>query len=94
MPRKSREVKAALQRKGFDASDGDHVFLTYITTAGLRTAIMTKVSHGGSHDIGDSLLAQMARQCKLNKPMFLQLVDCPLDRQTYEAELRNKGILE
>ncbi len=94
MPRKSREVKAALQRKGFSASDGDHVFLTYITTDGLRTAIMTKVSHGGSHDIGEPLLAQMARQCRLTKPMFLQLVDCPLERKAYEADLRSKGELE
>jgi len=94
LPRKSREVKASLQRKGFAASDGDHTFLTYVTRAGLRTAIMTKVSHGGSHDIGDPLLAQMARQCRVTKPLFLQLVDCPLDREAYEAELRVKGVLE
>lgn len=94
MPRKSRDVRAALQRKGFAASAGDHVFLTYVTAGGLRTAIMTKVSHGGSHDIGEPLLAQMARQCRLNKPMFLQLVDCPLERLAYEAELRSKGVLE
>jgi len=55
---------------------------------------MTKVSHGGSHDIGDPLLAQMARQCRVTKPLFLQLVDCPLDREAYEAELRVKGVLE
>lgn len=94
MPRKSRDVRAALQRKGFTASDGDHVFLTYVTTAGLRTAIMTKVSHGGNHDIGDPLLAQMARQCKLTKPLFLRLVDCPLERAVYEAELSRQGIIQ
>lgn len=94
MPRKSREVRAALQRKGFAASDGDHVFLTYVTTAGLRTTIMTKLSHGGSHDIGEPLLAQMARQCRLTKAMFLQLVDCTLDQTSYEAALKSKSALE
>lgn len=93
MPRKSREVRASLQRKGFTASDGDHVFLTYVTTSGLRTTITTKISHGGGHDIGEPLLAQMARQCRLTKPLFLLLVDCPLDRNGYEVELKSKGAL-
>lgn len=93
MPRKSREVRAGLQRKGFAASDGDHVFLTYVTTDGLLTTVMTKVSHGGSHDIGDALLAQMARQCKLPKRKFLDLVDCPLAQTDYEAELRKQGTI-
>ncbi len=94
MPRKSRDVIAALRRKGFTASEGDHVFLTYVTTEGLRTKIYTKVSHGGSHDLGDYLIGQMARQLKLSKAMFLSLVDCPLQREDYENELRNKGAFD
>jgi len=44
-------------------------------------------------DVSDPLLGEMAKQCRLPKAKFLDLVDCPMDRNRYEAELRAQGIL-
>jgi len=49
-------------------------------------------SHGsGGRSIGDPLLGQMAKQCYLTKQDFLSLVDCPLDREGFEAKARERG---
>lgn len=46
----------------------------------------TKMSMGTSYKtIGDPLLGQMARQIGLSKSDLLKLVDCTLDRASYEA---------
>lgn len=41
-------------------------------------------------EISDGILAQMAKQCRLNKQDFMNLVDCPLSREQYEARLIEK----
>jgi hypothetical protein len=35
----------------------------------------------------------MARQCKLTKQQFLELVDCPMNRDSYELILAAKELL-
>jgi len=89
MPRKARQVLSGLKSKGFrEDRDGHHVFLTYETTRGLRSDIRTRLSHqGGGSDIDDRLLAAMARQVKLTRRDFEQLVDCPLSREEYETKV-------
>lgn len=85
MPRKRDLVVGNLTSKGFKTIEGDHVFLVYHRLDGLKTPIRTKVSRGSSHrDISDPLLSQMAKQVKLTKPRFLELVDCTLDQASYE----------
>ena len=44
--------------------------------------------------IDDSLLGQMARQCKLSRADFDLLIDCPLDRDGYETKLIAVGAIE
>lgn len=61
---------------------------------GRRTRARTKISHGGKTDIGDALLHEMARQCKINKQQFQDLVKCPLSREKYEDILRTKNAIE
>lgn len=86
MPRKRDLIIANLTGKGFEVVDGDHIFLVYRRTDGLKTAIRTKVSRGSSHkDISDSILGQMAKQVRLSKKTFLELVDCTLNQIGYEA---------
>jgi hypothetical protein len=89
MPRKAREVLGGLKRKGFvEEREGHHIFLIYETTAGLRTDIRTRLSHqSGGSDIGDPLLGAMARQVRLSRRDFDQLIDCPLSRVEYESRL-------
>jgi hypothetical protein len=40
----------------------------------------------------DFLLGHMAKQCKVARADFLDLVDCPMDRAAYEAKLAAQGI--
>ena len=42
-------------------------------------------------EISDGILAQMAKQCRLNKQDFMNLIDCPLSREQYEVRLIEKG---
>ena len=56
--------------------------------AGKKTDVMTCVSHGRrSENIGSGLIGKMARQCRLSKKDFLDLVDCPLDEKGYRKNL-------
>lgn len=91
MPKPRRTVMAALMRKGFVASEGDHTYYIYHTTDGRKTIAKTKVSHSGK-DIADGILGMMARQCRLTVPQFRDLVDCPLSRDGYEAILKAQGL--
>lgn len=85
--RPRKEVEAALKRKGFRQDEGDHHWFVYWTADGLKTAVRTKTSHGTTKDLGDGLISQMARQLKLSKADFLQLVDCTLNQEAYEQSL-------
>lgn len=91
MPREKLKVEAALLSKGFMRRTGDHRYFVYITVDGLITRASTKTSHTPKmKDIPDNLLGQMARQCFLTRSQFLELVDCPMDRTTYEDVLRER----
>jgi hypothetical protein len=86
MPRKARQVLSGLRSKGFiEERDRHHIFLAYETVGGLRSEIRTRISHqSGGGDISDSLLGAMARQVRLSRRDFDQLIDCPLSREEYE----------
>jgi hypothetical protein len=87
-PRKREAVVNALKRKGFEPSNTDHVRLQYFNTAGRKTRVWTKASHGGKHrEISVSNLSKMAKQCKLSNHDFERLIDCPLSRDGYEDML-------
>lgn len=78
--------------KGFHQKEGDHHYFIFRTAEGKKTAVFTKTSHGtGYRTIGDPLLGQMAKQCKLTKARFLELVDCTLTGEAYEAFLEANG---
>ena len=86
MPRKQNDVEKSLLAKGFRAREGDHSYFNYYSRAGKKTAVFTKTSHG-AREIDDNLLSRMAKQCKLSNKDFGLLIDCPLDRETYETKL-------
>lgn len=93
MPRKQSEVEKSLGVKGFQPAKGDHNYFHYYSKAGKKTRIFTKTSHG-SREIDDSLLGCMARQIKLTRGDFDRLIECPLDRDTYEKKLIALGLVE
>ena len=80
-----------LTRKGFRGRENDHTYL-HLFVDGRKTVVYTKVSHG-EKQIGDKLLAVMARQLNLSKREFLDLIDCPLSHDDYIVLLRAKGIV-
>lgn len=93
MPRKQSDVEKSLLAKGFQSAKGDHNFFHYYSKAGKKTRVFTKTSHG-LREIDDSLLGCMARQVKLQRADFERLIDCPLDRDTYEKKLIAQGLVE
>lgn len=92
MPRAKRVVEAALQSKGFRLEHSHHRFFIYYTLQGEKTAVRTRTSQGGS-ELDDYLLGQMAKQCKVPKGAFLDLVDCTLDQPGYEKRLSDSDSL-
>jgi predicted RNA binding protein YcfA (HicA-like mRNA interferase family) len=94
VPRQKRDIESALTAKGFVAAEGDHHFYVYHTVDGKKTRARTKTSHTARmKDVPDNLLSEMAKQCKLTKSQFLDLVDCPMKRDGYEAALAARGEL-
>ena len=91
MPKHARDVITGLVRKGFQKKENDHTFL-HLFVNGLKTPIYTKVSHG-EKQIGDKLLGAMARQVRLTRRQFLDLIECPLSETAYVDLLRNKGAI-
>lgn len=85
MPRKTADVVTGLQKKGFEpGKKTHHKYYVYRTTDGDLSVIRTYISHS-SKELSDSLLGQMAKQCKLKREEFLRLVDCTLDQEGYQA---------
>ncbi len=88
---KTKDVVSGLLKKGFKKSESDHTFLIlYVDDK--KTSIRTKVSHG-AREIGDNLIGMMAKQLRIDKTTFRQLVDCVMTRQDYLNELAKQGIV-
>lgn len=93
MQRDRRDVQQSLSRKGFEECQSPHhTHYIYYTAGGQKTPVKTRVSRGSNYkSLGDDLLGQMAKQCKLTKADFINLVDCPLSREEYEKRLVQNG---
>jgi len=95
MQRDRRDIVQNLSRKGFQETESaHHTHLIYHTADGKKSAVRTRVSRGSSYkSLGNDLLGKMAKQCKLTKGDFLDLVDCPLSRDDFEKRLHDSGDL-
>jgi hypothetical protein len=94
MQRDKRKIESALLAKGFRNDETHHHYFIYWTTDGRQTTIKTRTSHTPKmKSIGEPLLGQMAKQCELKKSDFIDLVDCPLSQEQYEAILRQRKLL-
>lgn len=91
MPKPVRVVNASLCRKGFSSHNSDHTYY-YLYVDGKKTLIRTKISLG-EKEISDNLLSLMARQLRLSKKDFCDLIDCPLTRDQYVKRLRDAGLV-
>ena len=85
--RTGRDIDMALCQKGFRRElDGKHIRYFY------NARVFTHISHGMMGTaIGPPLLAQMARQLRLTKKQFLELIDCTMTEEKYREILADKG---
>jgi len=86
MPRKHREIRRGLEAKGFVADlQRSHIVFVYKDLQGHTTTARTVLSHSaGGNEVGDSLLAKMARQVGLDRSALLRLIDCPMCRDEFD----------
>ena len=88
-----RKIEKGLICKGFRRNETHHIQFQYFAMNGEKTRVKTKISHGRSKDIDDSLASRMASQCFLKLNEFKKLIDCSLSHSQYEESLRKKSIL-
>ena len=90
--RSGRDIDSALTKKGFDRTkESDHVrYYLYDQQTGANLT-QTKMSHGIlGNTIGATLISQMARQLRLTKRQFVDLINCTLNEDGYREILKNK----
>jgi hypothetical protein len=87
MPLPAKEIRASLLRKGFQRRNGQDVYL-HLWADGKKTPVYTKISHG-EREVHDSLIASMAKQVKLSKRQFFELVECSIDAEEYLRLMRD-----
>ena len=93
MPLERDLIIKSLCAKGFELDNsGDHIRLHFVYK-GKKYPIGTKISHGSKYrQIGDdNLIGQMARQVKLTKSLFENLVECNLSFEGYVENLKSQG---
>lgn len=88
-PRKTRDIRAALQAKGFERVDTHHEMF-WLHVGNKKSSARTRISQGQT-EYTDGLLAQMAKQLKLKRQELEELVDCTMTGDAYAALLRAKG---
>lgn len=81
-----------LPKKGFvEQDDRDHIFY-HFHHDGKKTHIRTHVSHGSKYKtLGNDLVGQMAKQCKLTSKNFRGLAECNVSHQDYINLLKDAG---
>jgi len=89
----TRDIKKALEAKGFKMRDNDHEFYDLLVR-GKKVGIMTKISRGSKYKTYDSsLLGLMAKQLCLTKSDLLKLIQCTLSGDEYVRLLKTSGVL-
>lgn len=91
-PLKTDKIKSSLVKKGFSAGNGDHKYYTLYCNC-KKTQIFTKVSHG-KPEVGEPLLGMMARQVRLSKDQFADLINCPLSKEEYMQMMKDQGYVK
>ena len=85
---KSRDIMSSLMKKGFVKSGGDHLYFTFHTSeTGAKTPIFTKLSHS-QQEVGGSLIAQMARQCRLSKQDLQKIMKIKSFRNSFQVMIQ------
>ena len=85
-----KKIQSSLKKKGFEEDKSrSHIVYEYQTLDGNESGISTHMSHGSkSKNLSKQLCAKMAKQCKLTKNNFARFVDCSMDQNEYEENVK------
>jgi hypothetical protein len=87
----TQQIRQSLTKKRFIEDKTHHCYF-HLYINGKKTSIYTLFSHG-KKECGDSLLAKMARELRLKRKDFNDLIDCPLGKEAYIQMLKDMGEL-
>lgn len=91
MIRKVKDMRSALESKGFRKDDrSHHVYWLFID--GRKSSVRTFFSHGES-EYGDSLLGKVRKQMHLAGAEFNQFMDCHMTGDAYVQHLKQANIV-
>ena len=91
-PCKSRDIEAALLKKGFMVKESHHKIF-YFFYEGKITGVHTFLSHG-VREYNAELLTKMRNQLHLSGKELEDLIRCPLSGEEYLILLEERGIFE
>lgn len=67
MPLDKKDIESGLTNKGFIKEQGrKHVKYFYCDENGVKTSVYTLLSGGSYKEIGNKLVSDMAKQCRLS----------------------------
>lgn len=90
---KSREIEAALKKKGFEEIKWvNHKYYYFLDQKGNQTPVKTKTSHGDI-EYGGKMLSLMKKQLHLNTEQFDDLVKCPLTEEQLREIYNEKHVV-
>jgi len=83
-----------LPKKGFEVEEAHHIYFHYHYD-GKDTGVYTYISHSTKHkDYSGRLMTEIRKQLRLDSNQdVVDLVNCPMDEETYQRILREKGFL-
>lgn len=93
--RKTKDIIAALQRKGFVLNPAkDHHEYYYLYIDGKKQAVYTYFSNGAK-EYPPSLMSKIKRQLMFTDTEKAELFfDCPMTKEQYVEMLRNNGTIK
>lgn len=85
---KTRQLHRALTGKlGFEVHESHHrIYKLYLDG---QLVARTYVSHG-SRELTNFHIGQMKKQLRLSRQEFLDAIECPMDRDTYYALVKER----
>ena len=87
---KARKVKSSLLKEGFVEVQSHHQYFEFWHNG--QFILKTYTSHSGE-DINAYLASAMSKQCEMDKPFFVEFIECTKSREDYVAMLLTKNII-
>ena len=94
-PRKVKDIKKALSKKGFQLNPAkDHHQFYYLVIDGVKQNIKTYFSHG-KNEYNQFLMGEMKKQLKFSETEKAEnFFDCPMTGEQYVIMLRENGNIQ